>query len=258
MKKRIPAKVNLSLSITGKRGELHTLDMEVVSVSLYDEVTAERAAKGISFDFADCYDGFDRERFLPTLRRAVDCFINTFGDVGAKFTVTKNIPLGAGLGGSSTIIAAVVQLLAEIKNVRLDSRFLLSLGSDVPYFAQGGHCQITGVGERVDSLEPIRLHFVALIPSGGVDSAQAYALYDAFGAMPFGRRINDLEFAARKLNPDVVTAREILTSAGAQDVVMSGSGSAVVAVFENKSRAEEIFDAVKCPKGFGKKLLYSV
>lgn len=68
------AKVNLSLHITGKRGTMHTLEMEVCGVSLYDEVVY--FSEGVKpfegrIAFGDCIKGFFPEKFLPVVQRAV-------------------------------------------------------------------------------------------------------------------------------------------------------------------------------------------
>lgn len=237
----IPAKLNLSLKITGKLDNLHTLDMETLSVSLYDVVTAERTKNGISVELTG-YDGLDASRYLPVINRAIEKFVTRFGEVGARLKVVKNIPLGAGLGGSSAAVAGVVKALAEFKNVRLDSDFLLTLGSDTPALYEGGHLRVTGVGDKIEKLDYVKKYFVALVPEGGVDSGQAYALYDALGSMPFGTRENDLELAARKLCPQIIDARRLLEEAGASEVLMSGSGNTVCAVFDDEEEAKNVYE----------------
>ena len=107
---------------------------------------------------------------------------------------------------------------------------------------------MTGVGDVVEALEPIFKHFVILV-KGGVDSGKAYKLYDEIGAECFGPRRNDLEKAAREINPAVKEARETLENLGAKDVVMSGSGSAVVAIFDDEASAKSVFDRID---GFNK------
>lgn len=245
----IPAKVNLSLSITGVKGALHTLDMETVAVDLCDTVTYNKTEKGgIAIDYTSTLIDFDKERFRPVVENAVDKFVAEYGDTDCHIVIEKNVPLGAGIGGSSTAVVGVLKALEDLKNIRLDDRFLSSIGSDIPVVYRGGHNRVTGVGDLVEALEPIFKHFVLLV-KGGVDSGKAYRLYDEIGAECFGNRRNDLEKAARAINPAVKEAREILENLGAKDVVMSGSGSAVVAIFEDEASAKAVFDKVD---GFNK------
>lgn len=245
----IPAKVNLSLAITGVKGALHTLDMETVAVDLCDTVTYNKTEKGgIAIDYTSTLIDFDKERFRPVVESAVDKFVAEYGDTDCHILIEKNVPLGAGIGGSSTAVVGVLKALEKLKNIRLDDRFLTSIGSDIPVVYRGGHNRVTGVGDLVEALEPIFKHFVLLV-KGGVDSGKAYRLYDEIGAEGFGNRRNDLEKAARAINPAVKEAREILENLGAKDVTMSGSGSAVVAIFDDEASAKSIFDKVD---GFNK------
>ena len=245
----IPAKVNLSLAITGVKGALHTLDMETVAVDLYDTVTYNKTEKGgIAIDYTSTLIDFDKERFRPVVESAVDKFVAEYGDTDCHILIEKKVPLGAGIGGSSTAVVGVLKALEDLKNIRLDDRFLLTIGSDIPVVYRGGHNRVTGVGDVVEALEPIFKHFVLLV-NGGVDSKKAYRLYDEIGAERFGNRRNDLEKAARAINPAVKEARETLENLGAKDVVMSGSGSAVVAIFEDEASAKSVFDKVD---GFNK------
>ena len=248
-KLNIPAKVNLSLVITGVKGALHTLDMETVAVDLYDTVTYKKTESGgIVIDYTSSLSDFDKDRFRPVVESAVSKFVAEYGNTDCHILIEKNLPLGAGIGGSSTAVVGVLKALENLKNIRLDDRFLLTIGSDIPVVYRGGHNRVTGVGDVVEALEPIFKHFVILV-KGGVDSGKAYRLYDEIGAECFGPRRNDLEKAAREINPAVKTAREILENLGAKDVVMSGSGSAVVAIFDDEASAKSVFDRID---GFNK------
>lgn len=250
-----PAKVNLSLKITGARAGLHTLEMETVAVDLFDVVSyVERTNGGVELDFASTLSDFDECRFRPVIERAVDRFVDEFGEVNAKIVVEKNVPLGAGIGGSSTAVVGVLKALEQLENTRLDDRFLLSIASDIPVVYRGGHNFVRGVGEDVTPLEKIKKHFVMLI-KGGVDSGEAYRTFDQIGFETYGKRENHLEKSARALNPAVIEARNQLEKLGATDVGMSGSGSTMFAVFEDYDEAKKVFDQV-C--GFDKYLTKSL
>ena len=241
---KIPAKVNLSLEITGVEGGLHTLKMETVAVDLYDVIHFESAENDrIEFSFGKTFDGFEEERFRPVIEKAIAKFVETYGTVGARLVIDKNIPLGAGIGGSSSAVAGVVKALEKLKNTQIDARFLLSLGSDLPVVYKGGRNMVTGVGEKVETLKYEEKYFVILV-GGAVDSREAYTLFDKIGAEKYGKRENHLEKSARMLNKNVILEREILEKLGAEDVVMSGSGSAVVGVFDTEKEAKDVYEKV--------------
>lgn len=253
----VPAKVNLSLRIVGKRENLHTLDMQAVSVNLFDAVEYRKTASGgVTFDIACNLDGFEKDRFCPLIEKTIEKFVQAYGAVNVDLAIEKNVPLGAGMGGSTASAVAVAKALAKVKNIALDDGFLLSIGSDAPYMAKGGYARIGGVGEEIENLGEIDLHFVVLIADGGVDSGDAYALFDSYGLGFFGKRRNDLERAARMLNSGVVKARRTLEKLGANDVIMTGSGSAVVGVFSSFDEAKTLFD--KLPDGANAYLLSSM
>ena len=241
---KIPAKVNLSLEITGVREGFHTLKMETMAVDLYDVVHFEKIdGNNIQIEFGATFVGFEENRFRPIIDKAVTKFMEAYGEVGARLVIDKNIPLGAGLGGSSSAVVGVVKALEKLKNTKVDVRFLLSLGSDLPVVYNGGHNLVTGIGEQVEPLKFEEKHFVILV-GGAVDSKEAYTLYDKIGTEKYGKRENHLEKSARQLNGNVKIERELLEKAGAEDIVMSGSGSAVVAVFDRADEAKSVFEKV--------------
>lgn len=252
----IPAKINLSLVVTGRRGNLHTLDMQAVSVNIFDAVEYRKIDSGVTLNITSTLDDFDEKRFSPIIEKAVEKFAIRYGEVSAELHLEKNVPLGAGMGGSTASAVAVVKALADIKNIALDDDFLLSIGSDAPYMARGGFARISGVGEVIENLGECGLHFVVVKPCGGVDSGDAYSLFDTYGLGIYGNRRNDLERVARMINSGVATSRRILQNLGVNDIIMTGSGSAVVGIFTNFDEAKGVFD--KLPHGIKGYLLSSV
>lgn len=283
---RVGAKLNLSLRVTGKRGGMHTLDMRVCSVSLYDEVRLlpangkENIRERISV--TSSLDGFDPERFMSVPEKALALFEEKYGKTDCAFSIVKGIPSGAGMGGSSAAIAGMVRLLAEKTGITPDVGFLLSLGSDVPYIYTGGEARVRGTGEDVEKLPYKKRYAVILIAEGGVDTARAYALYDemqnrgeadskgacglvhnadgaesanaadsadsekmADGADESALYANDLYAPAIKLNPLVAKAADTLCAAGAENVVMTGSGSGVCAFFDDEESARRVYSRLQ-------------
>lgn len=251
---KIPAKLNLSLAITGIRDGLHTLDMIVCPYEKYaDEVCFIPQTSGatgiIETEIKSKLSGFDKNRFLAVLQEKIDAIAKKTG-VSGKLIIYKNIPLGAGMGGSS---ASVVGALLAIenhcksigKNTALDTRFLLSLGSDVPYMYTGGVCRVKGVGEIVEPLNcQIETRFETVIAKGGADSGDCYRVFDKLGldyankpipttveeALEINR--NDLFEASCIVNPNIKTEVERLKSGGIDKVYMTGSGSGLFFVKE--------------------------
>lgn len=164
MKAKVGAKVNLSLAVTGKRGGLHTLDMRVCSVSLYD--TAEIiGGDGARFEWASVPQGFVKEMFEPRLNEIYSALKAKFGG-DFRFRFRKGIPSGAGLGGSSALAAAMAKLWTRGTGKSADDGFLLSLGSDVPYMYRGGEARVTGCGESVERRPFVARKVLVAFPEG--------------------------------------------------------------------------------------------
>ncbi len=250
---KTPAKVNLSLCITGKRDNLHTLDMIVYPVDyLFDEVIFTPNGKsGIGKIKILCgYKGLKKRKFAKAMRPIADKIalaLRASGDVYIK----KDIPLGAGLGGSSSVIvcmAKAMQAYCESVGIEhsLDDKFLLSLGSDVPCMYRGGVMRVQGVG---DILTPINNHpnlnVEIAIAKGGSSTKDCYALYDELDALDMIKHIdkipttveeaidahvNDLLEPATILNPNIEKTMTALKNHTGKQVYMSGSGSALFTI----------------------------
>ncbi len=264
---RVAAKVNLSLKITGKRDGLHTLDMHVCSINLFDKVTlvpksrkeeilSDPACTVIGegdFAFRSPMAVFSPHKFLPRLESTYYKIKKYYGDADGFFLIDKGIPPCAGMGGSSAVAAGITHILADKTGKEPTSDFLLSLGSDVPYMYMGGEARVFGCGEIVEPLPFKERHIIAVYATGGVDTTTAYGLYDK-GVQGTGD--SDLFAAACEINPGVLEARRLLIDAGSPNAILSGSGGAVCAFFEKQEDAMEVFSAI--PSSFSAELLRTV
>ena len=177
-------------------------------------------------------------------------------------TIEKKIPHEAGLGGGSSDAAATLKGLALLWDIPLASPVLVEvaagLGADVPFFLYGGCAYLDGKGEHfVHALEP-RKGFLTLVrPEGsGVSTKEAYQRFDEDPEFPtpdYLARIaaikdasavepwNNLTPAALKIKPELRKVFALLEEqAGADSVVLCGSGSAVAALCENYEAASAL------------------
>ena len=242
----VPAKLNLSLAITGKREGLHTLDMIVCPYYKYEDVVSfcpQEGVEGVTSVKTDSdLQDFDGERFEHVIKDKLD-IIAKRANVGGSIYIRKNIPLGAGMGGSSASVVgalkAVEAYCASIgKNILLDTAFLLSLGSDVPCMYDGEVCRVRGVGEVVDKLNCAKIpSFESIVVEGGADSGACYKTYDTldknYSDLPIPQNVqealemnrNDLFEASCIVNPRIKETVERLKNEGIDKVYMTGSGS---------------------------------
>ena len=258
------AKVNLTLDIVGLKDGYHMLDSLVASIDLYDLIVLKQRKDNLSFV---TMKGMGSESIPPEQNnawKAAEAFSKTFGTNGADITVYKNIPMGAGLGGSSADVSGVLNGMAKLYKIEdFDKLKTLAdgLGSDTGYMLTGGFARMQGRGDIVTSLGVSqKLHFLFLCPLGAVSSGACYKAYDkrletSGFSQPstekcieylrkgdlngIGRYLtNDLYLPATDLNKDVQTAYEEALSFSPLGAVMTGSGSCVIALFETKELCE--------------------
>lgn len=249
------AKVNLTLDVVGTAGGYHLIDSLVASINIYDLVCVKKRKDNL---ISVSMHGMDSEGIPPEQNnafRAGEAFVRRFSTKGADITVYKNIPIGAGLGGSSADAAGVLSGLVRLYGAD-DERALCeiadSLGSDTRYMLNGGYCRMQGRGEKLTPLPaPERpLNLFLICPRTPVSAGACYKAFDegekiapstenclgAFlkgDAEGLGRGLsNALYPAAARLNEDVETALEEARSFSPLGACMTGSGSGVFALFE--------------------------
>lgn len=249
------AKLNLTLCVTGTEGGYHMLDSLVCSVDLFDLIILKKRKDSL---VTVEMHGMGTE-LLPyeenNAARAAEKYIERFRTRGADIIIYKNIPLGAGLGGSSADAAGVIRGMSKLYGAGSEiqlKEIADSLGSDTGYMLTGGYARLTGRGEIVEkTASGLKLDFLLLKPVGGVSTAECYKLYDSMPVPPqnsngaiqalisgdkqtLGKRLNNALYpAAAQINSEVKKAYEELQSFSPLGVNMTGSGSAVYALFEN-------------------------
>lgn len=257
------AKINLTLEITGVEGEYHMLDSLVASVDIFDAITLKKRKDSLS---SVMMHGLGSESIPPEKNNALEAaelFSRKYGVNGADITVYKNIPMGAGLGGSSADAAGVLNGMAKLYGIEDDEglgELADALGSDTKYMLKGGFARMQGRGTRLTKLAiKEKLHFLLIAPTSSVNTGACYRAFDtqenpqrvdgatekciaaltAKNINEAGRYLtNDLYAPAAELNPDVKTAYDEAMSFAPIAAFMTGSGSGVLALFETRELCE--------------------
>jgi 4-diphosphocytidyl-2-C-methyl-D-erythritol kinase len=258
------AKVNLSLEVIRRRPDgFHEIETIFQSIDLADRMRIELtddAKVELTCDVPD----------IPTdetnlcVRAVVAMRALAGRSLGARIALEKHIPAGAGLGGGSSNAAGVIlaidhALQLETPQKSLD-RVAASLGSDVPFMLRGGTMVGRGRGEILTGLEPVRGGFFVIVkPPVSIPTAWVYshlnfrltghrhrlnlravsAVLARFprAQLPFRNALETVVFpaypAVGKLWEDLVSERPCFAS-------MTGSGSAVYAIFDRAARAAEV------------------
>jgi 4-diphosphocytidyl-2-C-methyl-D-erythritol kinase len=258
-----PAKINLYLHVTGKRPDgYHLLDSLVVFLhDMADRVILE-LADTFQIDVVGLVpQGADGEDNLAA--RAVKAVAAHVGrEPNIRIRLEKSIPSGAGLGGGSSDAAATVKGLEQLWNFSLEEEerdaILLSLGADVPVCYRARPCRFEGIGEILSDVPAMPRFSILLIwpdahsATRDIFAARPPAYKTARAVMPphfgdlasliafLGKTENDLQAVAESLTPAIAAARAFLeTSSGCLLARMTGSGSCVFGIFEDRALCEE-------------------
>jgi 4-diphosphocytidyl-2-C-methyl-D-erythritol kinase len=252
-----PAKINLTLRVLGIRPDgYHELRTMFQSLALHDTLTftASPGAFAIACDDPACPTG---EHNL--VWGAAEALWRETGRRGSptdlRVQIRKRIPMQGGLGGGSSDAAAALRALRVLWRSPIgDDRLHAigrSLGADVPFFLEGG--TVLGV-DRGDALFPLidrPASWVALmLPDFGVRTADAFRWWDEDNREEESDsdRGNDLEAPVGARHPAIARAVRRLRHHGATHAAMSGSGSAIFALFESERKARAAARAVSSPR----------
>ena len=259
---KTPAKINLGLLIHEKRGDgFHELETLFQMVAWFDELEFERASEKIDL-FCDAPGIPNDETNLVV--KAAKLLQKYFPDRcgGAKITLKKNIPSGAGLGGGSGNAAGTLLALNYLWDLKLSKKDLieisLELGSDVPFFLMSPCAIGTGRGEILQPIKnPISFYILMIYPNFPVPTAWVYGnlklkltksknnisiLANFLTRSEFAQLgkglCNDLEAVVFKRYPEILGIKNELLSLGAGGALLSGSGSTVFGIFDNPDLAK--------------------
>jgi 4-diphosphocytidyl-2-C-methyl-D-erythritol kinase len=253
------AKINLGLNITGRRDDgYHYLQSVMVPVDWHD-ILEIVPAKGA-------------ETSLTVTGRVVDCPVEkniVMKAVAAMRRVAdfphvdiflhKVIPDGAGLGGGSSDGAFAIKIINRMFALGLDDATLASVastvGADCPFFIYNRPMLATGIGTDLSAVDcPLSQKSILIVkPQVSVSTAEAYRgvtvaatkvdISSIIAKMPVSQwqaagLINDFEASLFPTHPRLQAIKQQLYDLGAQYAAMSGSGSAMFAIFDDDKMAD--------------------
>jgi 4-diphosphocytidyl-2-C-methyl-D-erythritol kinase len=259
-----PAKINIFLQITGKRSDgYHNIDTVFLPVpDISDKLTiTETETPGITLSCNNAPDVPTDETNL--VYKAAQRFAETAGIKPSwSIELTKHIPAAAGMGGGSSDAANVLSVLNRHYNHTVNSSVLhqlaTDLGADVPFFLESVPAHATGIGEQLTPVD-IRMPLPFLIINPGVPvhtgwAYQAYSQYDRSTATvnhiltalkhgdlyQVGESMhNDFEPCVKDKFPIIALLLEDMQQAkGCFGACLCGSGSTVIALFDNTAAAD--------------------
>ncbi|NMN01026.1 4-diphosphocytidyl-2C-methyl-D-erythritol kinase [Bifidobacterium sp. DSM 109958] len=252
----VPAKTNLVLRVGRTHpewGGRHALDTIYCGVGVTDTVTVTRKTPGAGFsldmagrhlgDLATGSAGAADMRRNHAVRALYALAEASGNEPDVAITLSKRIPVGAGLGGGSADAAGTLLALNELWGLRWPIERLepvaAGLGADMPFCLRGGFAHGSGFGQIIEPLDADDEQIARLRARGltgrmligayadELHTPDVYRRFDELGADP--EHVNDLQRAALDLHPRSALAIETALAAGATMAFVSGSGPSVVA-----------------------------
>ncbi len=257
------AKINLGLDIVGTRTDgYHLLKTVMQSISLYDILTLEKS-DDISVVCSDTTLPCDESNLA--FKAAKLFFEETKIVGGVKISIEKKIPSQAGLGGGSADAAGTIFALNKLYSAGLSEEKLCEIGekigSDVPFCIIGGTVLCEGVGEILTPLKSVSdVRIVIAKGADGISTIEAYKTYDKLqgikhpdvdlliNAINNGENFSHLCGNVLELTAFLATVDEIketMIELGAENSIMTGSGSAVFGIFNSEKSAEKCCENLK-------------
>ncbi|TIS55474.1 MAG: 4-(cytidine 5'-diphospho)-2-C-methyl-D-erythritol kinase, partial [Mesorhizobium sp.] len=243
-----PAKINLALHVTGRRADgYHLLDSLAVFTRFGDRLQiepAERDAFSVSGPFAAGVP-VDADNLVMKARDALRREAGLQRTPPVAIRLEKNLPIASGVGGGSSDAAATLNGLSQLWKLGIDeaglARIGLTLGADLPMCLEAKPLVARGIGDELSPLAGFpALALVLVNPGVAVSTPEVFKALARRDneALPLPKRLdfhgirnwlettrNDLEPAARSIQPAIGEALKALKKADAAFARMSGSGA---------------------------------
>lgn len=304
LEKKAYAKVNLSLDILGLRENgYHLVRMVMQSLDIFDTLIFEKLEKPeivVLLNDAKGDDGrsveskgnvtegekpedasattdnlgkvpLDENNLIYKVAKLLfDKYIwSKDKEAGVRITLTKNIPIAAGMAGGSSDAAATFRGINELFELNLMDEDLMemgvTLGADIPYCIMGGTALSEGIGEVLTKLPDMpKCYYLVAKPPISVSTGEAYGGYDRLtesikhpdvdgqvDAIYAGnlkgvtdKFLNVLEFVTARNHKEIGELEKIMLEGGALNSMMSGSGPTVFGIFDDEAKAEAVKEEI--------------
>ncbi|WP_226782018.1 4-(cytidine 5'-diphospho)-2-C-methyl-D-erythritol kinase [Oceaniglobus trochenteri] len=254
-----PAKINLTLHVTGQREDgLHLLDSLVVFADVGDSVRVT-PADDWSFTVTGPRAGYVPQDESNLVMRAA----RMTGGMPCAITLDKHLPIASGIGGGSSDAAACLRALKRLDG-RAIPRRLERLGADVPVCLRARPCRMTGIGETLKDVPVFPpLSAILVNPGLGVATVSVFKALRSREHPPMAAELpswtdaadlvgwlatqrNDLEPPACRIVPEIEqTLTALRATEGCLLARMSGSGATCFALYDRHEVAESAAMALR-------------
>ncbi len=258
------AKINLYLDVVGRREDgYHNIESIMQMVDFGDDITvsvtdAPEIAVTTNIPGLPVDEGNIAYRAAKLMQECCNL------SCGFNIHLSKRIPVAAGLAGGSTNAAAVMHLINELCDLKLSFEELaelgVTLGADVPFCLYGKPALCEGIGEKLTPVTGLSDCYIVLVnPGVGVSTAMIYKALDRENPpkggdvqklikdiaeqninAAFGNMINVMEPVAMTHCPAIGDLLKKLKEAGADHVMMSGSGATCFGIFTKEPKLSDM------------------
>lgn len=257
------AKINIAINVLDKKENgYHELDSIMVPLELHDSLIVSEHYKNENFvtidDFSFNFSDYNITSLAIDALAAKHGFKNRY-----RVSIHKVIPIKAGLGGGSSNAAAIMKALNVRLGLNMSDEELISigvkLGADIPFFIKCVPARCRGIGEKITPITIKNDYYVLIVkPAEGLATKAVFEkadelkltvgnIDDVVDALASGddeklanSMHNSLEAAAISMLPEIQTIKDYLFNKGLKMVQMSGSGSTVFALSQDKKLLNKI------------------
>lgn len=253
-----PAKINLTLHVTGRRDDGYHLVDSLVAFADFGDVVSVAPAPETRLTVTG-----PKSRGVPTDDSNLVVRAARLLGITADIHLEKHLPAAAGIGGGSSDAAAVVRALCDMTGIALTAPSeLLELGADVPVCLSPGLSRMRGIGDQLDPL-PQRTPMPMVLINPGVDvpTGPVFSALSSRDNAPMSwpmprddtdwvawlmQQRNDLQPPAQHIAPvigDVLGALQV--QPGCLLARMSGSGATCFALMDSVNTRENAAAALR-------------
>lgn len=259
------AKINLGLHVTGKRSDgYHNIETVFYPIrwnDIMEILPGEKHTSGIEVHLSGLPVAGKHGDNLCV--KAYQLLKQDFPIHALKLYLHKQIPMGAGLGGGSSDAAAFIKGLNTLFSLGMGSiqmqEYAKQLGADCAFFIDNTPVHAIGKGDEFSNVNvSLKNYFVYVVHPGiHVSTAEAYAhvvpavpernITDVLSGDISGWKntlVNDFEKSVFAAHPQIAEVKRIMYESGAVYASMSGSGSAVYGLFEQRPESISQFAGV--------------
>ncbi len=257
------AKINLALDVLGEREDgYHEVDMIMQELDLHDVINIEQGRGGFALTCDNADLPLDEDNLVYKVWKLLQPLASNDSVV---IEIEKNIPIAAGLAGGSTDAAATLVGLNRMWSLGLSDKELMEyackIGSDVPFFINGGTQRAQGRGEILTKLESYTGKYVVLVNNGEhISTRFVYEKVNRNGNIKIDELIKAMEINSRKafsymenqletvsfeIHPKLAEIKEEMLKMGASISLMSGSGPTIFGIFDRYEAAEKAYQLFK-------------